>query len=594
MAGRIRAEDIESVRERTDLVKIVSEYLTLKKAGHDSFVGLCPFHTEKTPSFSVSPSKGVYYCFGCGAGGDAVRFLEAVENLTFPEAVERLAKDAGVTLRYEGESPADKREASRRQTLYRANEEAAKLYHETLKNDGSSEEARNYLTERGMDKETAERFEIGFAPGASDFLLRNLRTKLSPEIMLEAGLVVKDADGTMRDRFRERIVFPVRDLSGRAVGIGARILPSSDSKLAKYLNSPETPVYRKGEMLYNLNGAKGAITRSGEAFVVEGYTDVIALAKGGIEEAVATCGTALSEGHFRLLSRFAQRAVLAFDSDEAGARAAERAFSFHEHFAVQPVVLILPEGADPADFVNARGAEAFRELARGALPLAEYMIKRSVGRFDLSSVEGQTRAVDAAMPVVAGLQDPVRRQEYAHMLAELAGVGDSSVLMKLDQKTAAAGPAPEIATRPKRVSVEERTEREMLKFLARDADTYGVLMGKLSEEHFQSAQNRKLFVLLKDSGGNIRAEVAKGADDRLAQSLSALALEPLDGDATREYAEGVWGKLQELMLQRRSGALRRRLQKMNPTSDPEYDGVFQELIGLDGDLRRLREQVVGD
>src|SRR5439155_2964039 len=329
VAGRIRQDDIEAVRERTDIVKVVSQYLPLRKDGHDSLVGLCPFHTEKTPSFSVSPTKQVYYCFGCQAGGDAVRFLRDVENLTFTEVVERLAREAGITLRYEAESPGERRAQSRRQTLHRANQEAADLYHRTLLEAREAADARAYLAGRGFDRDAVDQFQIGYAPGRPDFLLRRLSSRFGSDVLVEAGLALKDGSGAVRDRFLGRITFPVHDLSGQAVGVGARLLPSPSAAGSapagpgappqpKYLNSPETPVYRKGKVLYNLNRAKAAVTRSGQAVVVEGYTDVIALVRAGVETAVATCGTALGEEHFQLLSRFAQRVVLAFDSDEAG------------------------------------------------------------------------------------------------------------------------------------------------------------------------------------------------------------------------------------------------------------------------------------
>jgi len=589
VAGRIRQEDLEAVRERTDIVKLVSGYLTLKKAGHDSFVGLCPFHTEKTASFSVSPSKGLYYCFGCGAGGDAIRFLRDVEHLEFGEAVERLAKEAGVALRYEGDSPAERRAASRRQALHRANEEAFALYHGTLLEGREAERAREYLRTRGIDRETAEAFGIGYAPERPDFLLRKLSPGLSPEILLEAGLVLRDPGGGLRDRFRGRITFPVHDLSGRAVGIGARILPGEREEGPKYLNSPETPVYKKGEVLYNLNRAKSEVSRAGEIVVVEGYTDVIALARAGVATAVATCGTALGEGHLRLASRFAERMVLAFDSDEAGARAAERAYEFLEQFPVRPVVLILPEGLDPADFIERHGAEAFRELAGRATNLVEYMLVRSVGRRDLSTVEGQTAAVTAALPILEGLADPIRRQEYAHLLAELAGVSEAPVLLALERKL--SGRPVEVAQAIKRASAQERVEREMLRLLARDEEIWAGVAPRLSEEHFQSAQNRNLFALLSAAGGDVRAVVDSSEDEKAVRAMSAIALEPVDGDTTREYAEDVWARLQEFVLKRRAAAVRQRLQKLNPTTQTdEYDRLFQDLIAADGELRKLKER----
>lgn len=586
MAGRIRQEDLEAVRERTDIVKLVSGYLALKKTGHDAYSGLCPFHAEKTPSFSVSPSKGVFYCFGCGAGGDAITFLRQIEHLDFAEAVERLAKEAGLTLRYEGDSAAERRAASRRQALHRANEQAAALYHRMLLEGREAEEARAYLRSRGFEREAWEAFGIGYAPGYPDFLLRRLARSLSTEILIEAGLVLRDAEGNVRDRFRGRITFPVHDLAGRAVGFGARALPGSREDGPKYLNSPETPIYRKGEVLYNLHRAKAAVARTGEIVVVEGYTDVVALAMAGVDNVVATCGTALGEGHFRAASRFAQRMVLAFDSDEAGARAAERAFAFLETYPLRPVVLILPEGEDPADFVRTHGGQAFRERAAAAEPLVEYMLRRVVGRHDLTTVEGQAAAVAAALPLLEGLTDPVRLSEYAHLLAELVGVTEGSVVLALQRRREGRPVPPEKAIT--RATAQERVEREMLRLLARDEGVYRAIGERLSEEHFQTRTARTLFAALRSVGGDLRRAVAEG-DERVVRSLSALALEPLDGEAVPGYAEEVWSRLEEFRLRRRSEELRRRLQGMNPTTDVGYDELFRELIETDGRLRRLRE-----
>ena len=588
MAGRIRDDDVAAVRERTDIVKLVSGYLTLKKAGHDRFIGLCPFHTEKTPSFGVSPSKGLYHCFGCGKGGDAIGFLRDVEHLEFSEAVERLAKDVGFTLRYEGDTPAERRVASKRQAMVRANEAAFELYHATLLGAKEGEEARTYLESRGIDRDVAAEFEVGYAPAYPDFLLKRLVKSLSAELLVEAGLAIKDQEGNIRDRFRRRITFPVHDLSGKAVGIGARILPGGREDGPKYLNSPETPVYRKAEVLYNLQRAKASATKLGELFLVEGYTDVIAMVRAGVTNTVATCGTALGEDHFRLASRFAQRMVLAFDSDDAGARAAERAFEFVERFPVQPVVLILPEGLDPADFVHARGGEALHELAVAAVPLVEYMVRRTVGRHDLSTIEGQSAAVAAALPLLERLGDPVRQSEYAHLLAELAGVSEGSVVLALEQKL--SGRPVEVQQAVKRASAQEKVEREMLRILARDAEAFRRISPRLSDEHFRTTRHRELLQLLRDRGGRVSGSTAEGGDEEIVEALTALALEPLDGDLLPGYAEEVWARLQEFLLRRRSAALRQELQKMNPVTDPRYDEMFQRLIAADGELRRLRER----
>ena len=586
MAGRIRQEDVEAVKERTDIAKLVGQYLTLKKTGHDSLSGLCPFHQEKTPSFSVSPAKQVYYCFGCGKGGDAVRFLTELEHLTFVEAMERLAQQAGVPLRYEGDSPAERRKAARRLALHRANEEATELYRRMLVDGREGAEARAYLAERGIDPATAEHFGIGYAPTYPDFVLRRL-TSLGPEILLEAGVATRGEDGGVRDRFRGRITFPIHELQGRGVGIGARFLPSDPraGEQAKYLNTAETPIYRKNELLYNLHRARAAIAKSGEAFVVEGYTDVIALHQAGIENAVATCGTALGEEHFRLLSRFAQRAILAFDSDEAGARAAERAFAFQESYPVQAVVMIIPQGLDPADFVRVHGAEAVYLAAKHGRPLVEYMLRRTIGRHDLSTVEGQSAAVAAVMPILQRLTDPVRRSEYGHLVADLAGVAEHSVLATMDQ-VVGARPA-DVEKAVKRGTVQERVEREMLKILVRRADLYREFEPRLTEDHFRSQSTRLAFRAVCDSDGDVGG-VAGGADERMAAAVSALAVEPLDGEATTEYAEHVWTRLHEFLLKSRSDALRLRLQKLNPTTEPGYDELFGELVAIDGELRRLR------
>jgi DNA primase len=593
--ARIRQDDIDAVKERTDIVQLVGNYLTLKKTGHDSLSGLCPFHQEKTASFSVSPSKQVFYCFGCGKGGDAITFLRELEHLSYVEAIERLAQTAGVRLRYEGDSPAEQRAAARLAALYRANEEAAALYASMLSGGREAGDARAYVAERGITPESIERFGIGFAPGYPDFLLRRLVGSggLSPEILLEAGLATRGDDGTVRDRFRSRITFPIQDLQSRNIGFGARVLPSDPraGEQAKYLNTAETAIYRKQEILYNLDRARGSIARSGEAFVVEGYTDVIGLAQAGIDNAVATCGTALGEKHFSLLSRFAQRAVLAFDSDEAGARAAERASAFQESFPVQAVVMVIPDGLDPAEFVTKHGAQGVRDAAGQARPLVEYMIRRTVERHDLTSVEGRSAAVADALPHLQQLTDPVRRSEYAGLLADLAGVSESSVLQSLERRL--GGRPSEVAKAIKKTTAQERVEREMLKLLASDADTFRETVGTLTEDHFRTPGNRRLFVALRDADGDVGAIVG-GTDPQLAGKIASLVVEPLEGDYTPEYTEGVRERLHEFLLKSRSDRMRMELQKLNPTVDPEWEKLFRNLAEVDGELRQIRQRLHGE
>lgn len=588
--ARIRQDDVETVRERTDIVRLVQQYVALKKAGR-AFSGLCPFHTEKTPSFTVDPAKQVYYCFGCGEGGNAFHFVMKIEGLTFPEGVERLAGQAGITLRYEGVGPEDRKARSRRQAMYRANERAAELYHRMLLEGKEGEDARKYLASREITKDSAAEFGIGYAPGYPDFLLRRMTKEFSPEIMIEAGLALKDGRGNVRDRFRGRITFPVHDLSGQPVGFGARLL---EGEGPKYLNSPETPIYRKGEMLYNLNRAKNEVSRSERAVVVEGYTDVIALHQGGIPTGVATCGTALSEGHFRLLSRFAKRAALAFDSDEAGARAAERAYGFFEDHALEVLVLVLPEGLDPADFVKERGAETFEEMAGTALPLVEYMLRRVLRGRDLKSPEGRTRAVQDALPVVAGLDDPVRREQYAGLLADLAGASPSSILLELERRgrrpdTAARRREPEREAPEKERVPSREVEKEALKLLAQHADICIEHVSALEEDLFATERFRKAFGLLRAGAPSASELVERAREQGLAELVAQLEVEPLTGEATEEYADRVFSRLRELNIGRRIATMKKRLERLNPTKEPrDYDSLFKELIALEGERRRLQ------
>jgi DNA primase len=588
--ARIRQEDVEAVKERTDIVQLVGQYLTLKKSGHDSLTGLCPFHQEKTGSFSVSPAKQVFYCFGCGKGGDAITFLRELEHLSYVEAIERLASTAGVTLRYEGDSAIERRAAERRKALFRANEQAASLFSTMLRSGKEATDARAYVTERGITPESIETFEIGYAPGYSDFLLRRLagNRDLSSEILLEAGLASRGEDGTVRDRFRGRLTFPIQDLQGRHIGFGARVLPSDAraGEQAKYLNTAETPIYRKHEVLYNMHRARQAVAKTGDVFVVEGYTDVIGLAQAGITNVVATCGTALGERHFEQLSRFATRAILSFDSDEAGARAAERAFGFQERYPITAVVLIMPDGLDPADFVAKHGADAVSAAAASARPLVEYMVRRTVERHDLGTIEGRSAAVADALPILERLNDPIRRSEYEGLLADLAGVSHASVAQSLARDL--SGKPAEVASTMKRGTARERLEHEVVKLIAR-GDLGPDLAATIDESDFSTPKQRALFAALRDVKWD-SGTIVGGEDGDLAAKVAALIVEPLEGEPTPAYAEAVADRLGTFVLKAQSDEIRGKLQRMNPTTDADYDELFRRLVEIDGELRRSKER----
>ena len=591
MAGRIRQDDIDAVRQRTDLVRLAQQYLALRKAGQ-RYVGLCPFHTEKTPSFGISPDKQLFYCHGCGKGGDAIGFIREIEGLEFGEAVERLASQVGVTLRYEGASPGERRAASRRQALYKANEAAAELYHRMLLEGREAEHARRYLAERGLSKESVESFGIGFAPNYPDFLLRRLAKDLSTEILVEAGLALKDGRGQVRDRFRGRITFPIHDLSGKSVGFGARLLEGDGPK---YLNSPETDVYKKGRLLYNLHRSKNDLTKTGRGFVVEGYTDVIAMAQAGIPTAVATCGTALGEDHFRLLARFCRRAVLAFDSDEAGARAAERAHGMFEAFGLEVSVLILPEGHDPADFVTANGGEEFERLADKAEGVVDYMLRRSVERETLDTPEGKARALRTATPIVAKLTDPVLRSEYAARLADLVGVSANDIRIELEGPQLREGNGK--GRREQRAdTVEVHTpargvEKEALKIMAQSPELAAAHLERIDDEHFTTERFRKAFAILREQGRDGSSLSSETAERGIPELIAELSVEPLRGDPGRAYIESVFARLEELTLKRKMDTLRKQLESLNPVTDaPTFDPLFSELSELTSRWRAAKSR----
>jgi DNA primase len=588
VTGRIRDDDIKAVRERTDLVRLVQQYVALKKAGR-RWVGLCPFHSEKTPSFGISPEQGLYYCHGCGKGGDAFRFIQEIEGLDFPEAAERLAAMAGVSLRYEGASPGERRSASKRQALHRANERAGELYLGMLKDGREAEEARRYLETRSLTPESIEAFGIGYAPGYADFLLRRLARDLSTEILVDAGLAMKDARGGVRDRFRSRVMFPIHDVSGKPVGFGARLL---DGDGPKYLNTAETSIYRKSDLLYNLHRAKTEITKTGRVFVVEGYTDVIALAQAGIPTAVATCGTALGEGHFRLISRFTPRkVVLAFDSDEAGARAAERAHGLFETFNLNIHVLVLPDGVDPADFVIDRGGDEFEKLADEAEPLIEFMLNRAVRDIDRSTPEGQSQAVHAGLPIIARLQDEVLRDRYIGVLADLAAVQDTVVKRELARGGAQGTGGPAQTTGPKGEvrSATRDVEKEMLKALAQIPDVAVPVVDAIGPEYFSTERYRRAWELLRESPGDAAGVASRATERGVPELLAEVAVEPLRGEPTKGYVEQLTARLEELTLKREMDTLRKRLERLNPVTEAsEFDRLFAELTDLTSRYRSAR------
>ncbi|MBD3784299.1 MAG: DNA primase, partial [Micrococcales bacterium] len=434
MPGRIRAEDITSVKERSSIEDVVRDHVTLRSAGVGSLKGLCPFHDEKTPSFTVRPAVGSYHCFGCGEGGDVISFVQKVEHLTFTEAVERLAAKVGMELRYEeGGGPREGGVSlGKRSRLVEAHRVAEEYYTGMLldRTRGDARTGRDFLRERGFDSAAVERFGVGFAPMDGDALTRHLLQKgFTDDEVATAGLSGRGSRG-LYDRFRGRLVWPIRDTTGDTVGFGARRLFDDDRIAAKYLNTSETPIYKKAQVLYGLDLAKKAIATDRRAVVVEGYTDVMAAHLAGIEGAVATCGTSFGVDHIKILRRIMRdeadqapaRVVFTFDGDAAGQKAAMRAFGEDQRWASQSFVAVAPEGMDPCELRLARGDAAVRALVDDAAPMFEFAVRTTIARFDLETAEGRVQAMKAVAPIIASIRDTSLRPEYTRTVSGWLGV----------------------------------------------------------------------------------------------------------------------------------------------------------------------------
>ncbi|MDQ2813664.1 MAG: DNA primase [Actinomycetota bacterium] len=434
MAGRIRDEDIAAVRDRSPIDEVVGEYLQLKNAGGGSLKGLCPFHEEKTPSFNVTPARGLFYCFSCAEGGDAIKFVQKIDGLSFVEAVERLAGRAGIDLRYEQGGYVPGQEQSQRRRLIDAHRAAAEFYAEQLRTPGA-EHARKFLSERGFELLDVDRFGVGYSPKAWEDLTRHLRGRgFSDADLIAAGLAREGNRGT-RDRFRGRLMWPIRDLSGDVIAFGARKLDPEDEG-PKYLNSPETSLFRKSTVLYGADLAKREIAQRRQAVIVEGYTDVMACHLAGVPTAVATCGTSFGEDHIKVLRRLimdtegsAGEVIFTFDGDAAGQRAALRAFGMEEKFVTQTFVTVQPDGLDPCDVRLTHGDQAVRDLIARRVPLFEFAIKGVLGHHDLNTTEGQLAALDEAAPIVAKIKDTGLRSRYAVNLDRWLGMMDERFVL---------------------------------------------------------------------------------------------------------------------------------------------------------------------
>jgi len=449
VAGLIKADDVTQVKERSSIEDVVREHVTLRAAGPGSLKGLCPFHDEKSPSFNVRPVVGAWHCFGCGEGGDVISFVQKVEHLTFAEAVERLATKLGMELHYEeGGPPRSGEGLGKRSRLVEAHRVASEYYSAALVDLPEARVGRDFLRERGFDRKAADKFGVGFSPRGGEELTRHLRAKGFTDDEIVAGGLAGRGRG-LYDRFRGRLMWPIRDITGDVVGFGARRLFDDDRIEAKYLNTSETAIYKKSFVLYGLDLAKKAIARDRQAVVVEGYTDVMACQLAGIETAVATCGTAFGVEHIKVLRRLIRdepdlapaKVVFTFDGDAAGQKAAMRAFGEDQRWASQSFAAVEKSGKDPCELRQAGGDAAVRGLVEDAVPMFEFAVRTTLARFDLTSAEGRVRALGAVAPIVAGIRDRSLRPEYTRTVAGWLGVEVEQVANEVSRATRMAARA---------------------------------------------------------------------------------------------------------------------------------------------------------
>ena len=650
MAGRILREDVEAVRERVHIEEVVGAHVALRSAGVGSLKGLCPFHDERSPSFHVRPQVGRYHCFGCGEGGDVIAFVQKVDGLGFTDAVEYLASRAGMQLRYEeGGGPSRPgEEPGRRRRLLDAHRIAEEFYREQLVQPAAAA-ARAFLAERGFDRSAADDFGVGFAPQGWDGLLRHLRGRGFTEAELTVSGLVSQGQRGIYDRFRGRLVWPIREVTGETVGFGARRLFDEDTG-PKYLNTPETPLYRKSHVLYGIDLAKREISREKQVVVVEGYTDVMAMHLSGVRTAVATCGTAFGPDHARIVRRLVGDSggaggvqlaggssvggeiVFTFDGDAAGQKAALRAFGEDQAFTAQTFVAVEASGMDPCELRQARGPDAVRALVSSRQPLFEFVIRSTLAAHDLRTAEGRVGALRAAAPVVAGIRDSALRPEYERLLAGWLGMDDVAGVRRAvadarraprqaprggsDRDTGRrpggssdAAPTPVPVARmaaPDRRDPVAQVERTALEVVLQHPTLVPAEFDALAPDACTAPAYRAVHEAVRAAGGIAAARdvVARGGETAWVGAVLEEAAEPVHGLLTElsvaplpedrpqslpGYVRGVVLRLVDIGVTRRIADVRGRLQRLGDDADPaEQRALLGELLELEAQRRGLR------
>ena len=623
--GRIPESDIEAIRERAAIEDIVGEYVQLKPAGHDSLKGLSPFKDEKTPSFHVRPARGYYHCFSTGKGGDVFNFLMELEQLTFPEAVEAVADTIGYHINYQGGSTGARDvKPGTRQRLLAANKAAHEFYREQLEAP-EAEPGRNFLLERGFDKELIYRFECGYAPDGWDTLTKHLlRRGFEVQELIDAGISSMGRRGPI-DKFRRRLIWPIKDAAGNTIGFGARKL-FDDDPMGKYMNTQDTLLYHKSKVLFGLDLAKRDISERHQTVIVEGYTDVMAMHAAGVTTAVAACGTAFGADHLSAIRRhmlddsyFRGELIYTFDGDEAGQKAAMRAFEGNQQFTGQSFVSVAPDGMDPCDLRLARGDVALRDLVAKRVPMFEFVIESLLADYSLDSAEGRVQALRRTVPVVASIKDTVLQQEYARRLAGWVGWPNPDEVLDQVRSASRRPQKPNRRPRPTPSASEPGPgqppalqppnpqdpllwpQREALKIALQYPDKAGTYFEGINPDAFTNDAYRQVREAIASAGGvasatehgaNFLAAVAAEMRDLAGRNfVSELAVEPIHADDMDRYVDSVLSRLQETRVGDQIAQLKSQLQRMRPSEEPEaYNALFSDLVALEQARRELNDR----
>ncbi|MFD7157908.1 DNA primase [Kribbella sp. NPDC059898] len=631
MAGRIKEEDIALVRERARIDDVVGSYVTLKNAGGGNLKGLCPFHDEKSPSFNVTPARGFFYCFGCQEGGDVIDFIQKVDQITFSEAVETLASKVGIQLRYEDSgAPVPRGPGNQRPRLVEAHRVAAEFYVDQLFGAPEASLGRQFLDKRGFDKDAAVQFGVGFSPRGGEALVSHLRGRGFTNAELVASGVAADGQRGLYDRFRGRLMWPIRDASSDVIGFGARRLFDDDRIEAKYLNTPETPIYKKSKVLYGVDLARREIAKGRQAVVVEGYTDVMACHLAGVQTAVATCGTAFGDDHARVLrqllldnDQFRGEVIFTFDGDEAGQRAALKAFAGDQAFAAQTYVAVEPDGLDPCDLRLQKGDAAVRELIGRRVPLYRFVLGNVLTKYDLDRADTRIDALREAAKLVISIRDRSKVDGFTRELAGQLGMEVDQVRSEV-YRAASRGVAPQqqqhhqqqAAAAAAEARPVQRTdipsprdqrfviEWDVLKVAMQFPALVGTAFDELDDHDFTHPWLAAVRAAMAKVGGPAVAAPGEAwvvavrdaiGNDPAAAVVGALAVDPLrlGRDPDEQYAHALLARLQELTCARRIADLKSKLQRTNPIDRAdEYNRMFGELIALEAYRAELRNRAI--